>query len=103
MPNSTRHTNQNPTSQLGCVEPVYVITESADSHDVVAYFSWCMSGVASETLPSRFKQGAGDYPMQPFLLLARLGVHSAHEGQGLGSRMLGHVIVETANSIGGCK
>ena len=83
--------------KVGTAAKVYVFTESADSHDVVAYFAWCMSGVASETLPSRFKQGVGDYPMQPFLLLARLGVHSAHEGQGLGSRMLGHVILETYN------
>lgn len=73
----------------------YVITESSNPNDVVAYFAWCMSGVPSESLPSRFTQGAGDYPMQPFLLLARLGVHIDHEGRGLGSRMLGHVIRQT--------
>ena len=81
--------------RAGTAAKVYVVAEAEASHVVVAYFAWCKSGVASDTLPSRFVQGAGGYSMQPFLLLARLGVHSDHEGRGLGSQMLGHVIVET--------
>ena len=81
----------------GTAAKVYVVTESANPHDVVAFFAWCMSATASETLPARLRQGVGGYPIQPFLLLARFGVHSDHEGHGIGSLMLRHVIVETYN------
>lgn len=37
--------------------------------------------------PARLRKGAGRYP-QPVALLARLGVHVDHEGQGLGAGLL---------------
>ena len=43
----------------GTAAKVYVVTESANPHDVVAFFAWCMSATASETLPARLRQGGG--------------------------------------------
>lgn len=81
--------------RAGTAVKVHVITEEANPEDVVAYFAWCMSAVPFEMLPPRFTQGAGGYPVQPFVLLARLGVHEDHEGKGLGGEIFKHVMAET--------
>ena len=83
---------------------VYVVTENG-SQDVVAYYAWCMSAVPKDSLPARYQQGAGNYDLQPFLLLARLGVHTDHEGIGLGGRMFGHVVEQTYefSKVIGCR
>ncbi len=73
---------------------VFVVTE-ADSDHVLAYYAWCMAGVAAADAPARLRRGAGRYP-QPVALLARLGVGRDHEGRGLGAALLGDVIARVA-------
>lgn len=82
---------------------VFVVTE-IDQPAVVAYYAWCMASVGITDLPDRPRRGAGRYP-QPVALLARLGVHERHEGQGLGAALLLDVISRIANLSGaiGCR
>jgi len=80
---------------------VFVVTEQA-SDRVVAYYAWCMAQIHSEAAPERLRKGAGRYP-QPVALLARLGVDSDHEGNGLGAGLLQDVfvrLVELSADIG---
>lgn len=65
---------------------VFVVTEH-HADQVVAYYAWCMAQVLPLAAPERIRKGAGRYP-QPVALLARLGVDSAHEGNGLGAGLL---------------
>lgn len=69
---------------------VFVVTPAHD-HDVVAYYAWTMAQIAVADAPTRLRKGAGNYP-QPVALLARLGVHRDHGGQGLGAALLRDVI-----------
>jgi GNAT superfamily N-acetyltransferase len=73
---------------------VLVVTP-LDSHQVVAYYAWCISTITIADAPSRLRKGAGRYP-QPVALLARLGVAKQHEGQGLGAALLADVLNRTA-------
>lgn len=94
------HANRKP----GTMAKTYVVTEPQSS-EVIAYFAWCMSAVATDTLPIRYQQGSGNYPVQPLLLLARFGVHSDHEGNGIGSAMFTHVTEQTyeLSKVIGCR
>lgn len=87
-----RHARQ---SSAGGTTKVLVVTEVGDD-DVVAYYAWCMASIAAPDAPERLRRGAGRYP-QPVALLARLGVDTGHEGQGLGAGLLRDVIVRTAS------
>lgn len=78
-----RHARQ---SSTGGTTRVFVVTPSS-SHDVVAYYGWCMGQLALEASAERLHKGAGRYP-QPVALLARLGVDLRHEGKGLGAGLL---------------
>ena len=69
---------------------VFVVTPTV-SRDVVAYYAWCMAQLDLESAPQRLRKRAGRYP-QPVALLARLGVHTEHEGHGLGAGLLIDVI-----------
>ncbi|MGI8537276.1 MAG: GNAT family N-acetyltransferase [Mycobacteriales bacterium] len=69
---------------------------------VVAYYGWCMAQLSTTASPPRLRKGSGRYP-QPVALLARLGVHTAHEGRGLGAALLQDVAarsVELSAAIG---
>ena len=46
-----------------------------------------MAQLAVDAAPERLRKGAGRYP-QPVALLARLGVDTNHEGNGLGAGLL---------------
>jgi GNAT superfamily N-acetyltransferase len=70
---------------------VLVVTELGRDQ-VVAYYAWCMAQTDLVEAPARLRKGAGRYP-QPVALLARLGVHVDHEGQGLGAGLLQDVFV----------
>ena len=72
---------------------VFVVTPIG-SPEVVAYYAWTMAQLARTDAPARLLKGAGRYP-QPVALLARLAVHRAHEGQGLGAGLLRDVIART--------
>jgi GNAT superfamily N-acetyltransferase len=65
---------------------VFVVTQHLDN-SVVAYYAWCMAQLEFAASPTRLRKGTGRYP-QPVALLARLGVHSEHEGRGLGAALL---------------
>lgn len=74
----------------------------ADEVTVVGFYGWCMSRVAIDDAPGRFRRGAGRYP-QPVALLARLGVDARHEGHGLGAALFADVVlrlVAVAEQIG---
>lgn len=86
-----RHASQ---SHAGGTSRVLVVTPPK-SDEVVAYYSWCMAAITTESAPVRLRKGAGRYP-QPVALLARLGVAIAHEHQGLGSGLVADVIGRTA-------
>jgi GNAT superfamily N-acetyltransferase len=73
---------------------VFVVTP-ADSRQIVGYYAWTMAQLDLAHAPSRMRKGAGRYP-QPVALLARLGVHREHEGNGLGAALLLDVIQRTA-------
>ena len=90
-----RHARQ---AHAGNSAKVLVVTP-VDQPAVVAYYAWCMASVRPTDLPARQRKGGGSYP-QPVALLARLGVHTHHEGQGLGSALLADVI-RRAVTIGG--
>jgi GNAT superfamily N-acetyltransferase len=65
---------------------VFVVTQHLDN-SVVAYYAWCMAQLEIAASPTRLRKGSGRYP-QPVALLARLGVHTEHEGRGLGTALL---------------
>jgi GNAT superfamily N-acetyltransferase len=73
---------------------VFVVTPTG-SEQVVAYYAWTMAQIELADAPARLRKGAGRYP-QPLTLLARLGVHRDHEGQGLGAGLLRDVIARVA-------
>lgn len=80
---------------------VFVVTPG-ESDDVVAYYAWCMAHIDVTSAPERLRKGSARYP-QPVALLARLGVHVEHEGNGLGAGLLADLItrlVDLSEEIG---
>lgn len=95
-----RHAKQSASSST---TRVFVVTRDNDS-TVVAYYAWCMAQLDLAAAPERLKKGAGRYP-QPVALLARLGVDFGHEGNGLGSALLGDAVTRllTLSDDIGCR
>lgn len=88
-------------SHAGDHTKVQVVTE-ARSPAVVAYYAWRMAQLSVTDAPRRVSAGGGRYPV-PVALLARLAVDERHEGRGLGTSLLRHVLkrtVEAAQAIG---
>ena len=73
---------------------VFVATPP-ESNEVVAYYAWAMAQLDLADASARLRQGVGRYP-QPIALLARVGVHRAHEGKGLGAALLRDVVQRVA-------
>lgn len=71
---------------------------------VVAYYAWCTAQITVADAPPRMLGDAGRYP-QPVALLARLSVHTVHEGRGLGAGLLQDVFARLAELSGqiGCR
>ncbi len=93
-----RHARQSTAS--GATK-VFVVTPTG-SNEVVAYYTWTMAQIDTDDAPKRLVKGAGRYP-HPVALLARLGVHKKHEGNGLGAGLLQVVLRRVAaisNEIG---
>jgi len=93
-----RHARQ--SARTGTTK-VFVVTEIGDP-EVVAYYGWCMAQLSPTAVPARLRTGAGRYP-RPIALLARLGVHHDHEGQGLGAALVQEVftrLVALSDDIG---
>ena len=55
-----RHASQ---SHAGGTSRVLVVTPPK-SDEVVAYYSWCMAAITSESARVRLRKGAGRYPQQ---------------------------------------
>lgn len=77
---------------------VYVL---AEQRRIVGYYSICAYSVATDELADQARIGA--YRELPFLLLGRLAVDQAFQGQGLGDALIIHAFktsVEAAEKIG---
>jgi GNAT superfamily N-acetyltransferase len=66
----------------------------ADGRRVAGYFSLAVGQVDSVEAPERIRKGMGQYPI-PVILLARLAVDRAYQGQGIGVGMLQDAIRRT--------
>jgi len=66
----------------------------ADGRRAVGYFSLAVGQVDSVEAPERIRKGMGQYPI-PVVLLARLAVDRAYQGQGIGVGMLQDAIRRT--------
>lgn len=66
----------------------------ADGLRVAGYFSLTVGQVDSVEAPARIRKGMGQYPI-PVVLLARLAVDRAYQGQGIGIGMLQDAIRRT--------
>lgn len=59
-----------------------------DNKVVIGYYSYNVIAVEHEdSTPDRVKKGLAKHPI-PVFLIARLAVSTAHQGQGLGARLL---------------
>lgn len=75
----------------GSAKTFVVVT---DSHQVVGYFSLTVGQIDTLDAPERFRQGMGQYPL-PVVVLARLAVSKAVQGQGIGLGLLRDAIRRT--------
>ncbi|MEX0631162.1 MAG: GNAT family N-acetyltransferase [Chloroflexota bacterium] len=69
----------------------------ARSRTVVGYFALAAGSVKPSEAPARVTKGAGRYPI-PVVLLARLGVHLAEQGHGLGRALMKEVLLRTSEA-----
>ncbi|MDR2196263.1 MAG: GNAT family N-acetyltransferase [Gallionellaceae bacterium] len=65
-----------------------------DGDRVAAYFSLTVGQIDTLEAPERVRRGMGQYPI-PVVLLARLAVDVAYQGQGIGTGMLQDAIRRT--------
>lgn len=66
----------------------------SDAQQVVGYFSLTVGQIDTLEAPERFRQGMGQYPL-PVVILARLAVSTAVQGQGIGLGLLKDAIRRT--------
>lgn len=66
-----------------------------DAGDLAGYYSLTMGGVRQQALPSRYGRGLPGYDIG-MVLLARLAIASAYQGQGLGRDLLIEAIKRAA-------
>lgn len=83
-----RHARQ---AQTGGSARTFVVT---DVDRVVGYFSLTVGQVDILDAPERIRKGMGHYPI-PVVILARLAVDRAYQGQGIGVGMLQDAIRRT--------
>jgi len=74
----------------------FVVTTLDKPNVVVAYYGWRMAELRSEEISTRLRKGEGSYP-QPIALLARLGVDSRYEGQGIGAALFTETLTRTVS------
>ena len=65
-----------------------------DGDRIAGYFSLTAGQIDTQQAPARVRQGMGQYPI-PVVLLARLAVDAAYQGQGIGAGMLQDAIGRT--------
>jgi GNAT superfamily N-acetyltransferase len=93
-----RHARQN---QERNVSRTYVATLPGESH-VLGYYTLASSAIAFERLPERVRRRLPRYPV-PVVLLARLAVDRAAQGQRLGQVLLSNALrraVSVADILG---
>lgn len=66
----------------------------ADNNLVVGFYSLTVGQVDIDEASERIKKGMGKYPI-PVVILARLAVHHAYQGKGIGKGMLKDAILRT--------
>ena len=64
---------------------------------VVGFYSLAVGSVTPESTPSRVIKGLARHPV-PVMILARLAVDKAHQGQGLGRALLKDALLRTAQA-----
>lgn len=64
---------------------------------VVGYFTLVVGEIAYDTSPERLRKGLARYPI-PVMVLARLAIDQAWQGQGLGLSSMKEVIVRTLHA-----
>ena len=76
----------------------YVVADDVVANDakVVGYYSLVVGQVEPLEAPERIRKGMGQYPI-PVMLLARLAVSQAAQGQGIGNGLLQDAIRRTLN------
>ena len=76
----------------------YVVADDVVANDakVVGYYSLVVGQVEPLEAPERSRKGMGQYPI-PVMLLARLAVSQAAQGQGIGNGLLQDAIRRTLN------
>lgn len=62
-----------------------------DGDRIIGFYSLAAFGVAADDSPAELLRGQPRYPVVPAVLLARLAVDTACQGQGLGERLLARV------------
>lgn len=65
-----------------------IVTTPQDSQDVVGFYALAAGAAIATEVPERVSRGGGPHLPIPLFVLARLGVHSGHEGRGLGAALL---------------
>ncbi|MDA8265628.1 MAG: GNAT family N-acetyltransferase [Actinomycetota bacterium] len=70
---------------------------AVEEQRVLGYFSLVSGSIEREDAPERLTKGMGNYPV-PVQVLARMGVHQAVQGQGLGSELLLAALREAARA-----
>ncbi len=75
----------------------YVVVDSSQGKEqVLGYYSLVVGQVEPLEAPERIRKGMGQYPI-PVMLLARLAVSQAAQGQGIGIGLLQDAIRRTLN------
>lgn len=67
---------------------------ACDDHVVVGYYTLVYGHVAPDEAPARLLKGQARHPV-PVMVLARLAVSSARQGQGLGAALLKDALLRT--------
>lgn len=67
--------------------PHVTVTTPHGSDEVVAFYALCAAAIEHTAAPEALTRGGGQHPI-PAILLAQLGVHTQHEGRGLGRHMV---------------
>ena len=73
---------------------VYIVCQPG-TRTVLGYYALAAGSIEPEAAPPRVATGAGRYPI-PVVLLARLGVDTAAQGQGLGTSLVRDALLQVA-------
>ncbi|WP_220471770.1 GNAT family N-acetyltransferase [Tomitella gaofuii] len=75
------------------------VTTPEGSPEVVGFYSLVTGGVEHDAAPARVRRGVPRHPV-PVIILARLAVHTEHQGTGLGRGLLRDALIRVSNAAG---